>query len=191
MKFMKDDFAARASISLFHPLIHESGEAAMDEQAFHLFYGQTAKPLRAYVARVLGNETHADDIVQESYLRRPRTPLRTDDTRQVRACLFRIAGNLIVDHWRSRKHEVTTPDDYVLEASADPANVGLRVDMARTFSKLKPQERQLVWLAYVEGSDHREIAAALGVGQRSVRVLLHRAKQKLARLIKDENRSKK
>jgi RNA polymerase sigma-70 factor (ECF subfamily) len=63
--------------------------------------------------------------------------------------------------------------------------------MARTFSKLKPQERQLVWLAYVEGSDHREIAAALGVRERSVRVLLHRAKQKLARLIKDENRSKK
>jgi RNA polymerase sigma-70 factor (ECF subfamily) len=40
-----------------------------------------------------------------------------------------------------------------------------------------------MWLAYVEGADHREIAAALGLRERSVRVLLHRARRKLAALI--------
>jgi hypothetical protein len=33
--------------------------------------------------------------------------------------------------------------------------------MARTFRDLKPQERMLLWLAHVEGSEHRAIAAAL------------------------------
>jgi RNA polymerase sigma-70 factor (ECF subfamily) len=47
-----------------------------------------------------------------------------------------------------------------------------------------------MWLAYVEGADHREIAAALGLRERSVRVLLHRARRKLATLLRQrETRS--
>jgi RNA polymerase sigma-70 factor (ECF subfamily) len=52
------------------------------------------------------------------------------------------------------------------------------------FGELKPQQRQMLWLSYVEGSDHREIATALGVREGSVRVLLHRARKKLASLLK-------
>ena len=50
----------------------------MDEHAFHVVYGRTAVGLRAYAARVLGNATHADDIVQESYLRLVRAPPDTE-----------------------------------------------------------------------------------------------------------------
>jgi RNA polymerase sigma-70 factor (ECF subfamily) len=55
--------------------------------------------------------------------------------------------------------------------------------MARVFTALRPEQRQLVWLAYVEGASHKEIGAAIGVRERSVRVLLHRAKRKLAALL--------
>jgi RNA polymerase sigma-70 factor (ECF subfamily) len=41
----------------------------------------------------------------------------------------------------------------------------------------------MLWLAYVEGADHREIAEALELRAGSIRVLLHRARKKLARLI--------
>jgi RNA polymerase sigma-70 factor, ECF subfamily len=59
----------------------------------------------------------------------------------------------------------------------------LRLDMIRMFQQLTPQQRQMMWLAYVEGADHREIAAALGLREGSVRVLLHRARRRLASLI--------
>jgi RNA polymerase sigma-70 factor, ECF subfamily len=67
----------------------------------------------------------------------------------------------------------------------------LRLDMIRVFRQLKPQQRQMMWLAYVEGADHREIASALGVREGSVRVLLHRARRKLAALLRapDSSRS--
>jgi len=55
--------------------------------------------------------------------------------------------------------------------------------MTRVFGELKPQQRQMLWLSYVEGADHREIAAATGVREGSVRVLLHRARKKLASLL--------
>jgi RNA polymerase sigma-70 factor (ECF subfamily) len=45
-----------------------------------------------------------------------------------------------------------------------------------------------MWLAYVEGADHREIAAALGLRERSIRVLLHRVRRKLAGLLLPSSR---
>ena len=40
--------------------------------------------------------------------------------------------------------------------------------MARVFGALRPEQRQLVWLAYVERASHKEISAAIGVRERSV-----------------------
>lgn len=155
----------------------------MDEQAFHALYRQTAAPLRAYIVRVLGAATHADDIVQETYLHALRRPGLTTDPTELRAYLFRIASNLMIDHWRRHRHQtrVVNPP----ERAATTRDVALRLDMKRIFQQLRPRERQLVWLAHVEGADHREIAAALGLSARSIRVLLSRARRKLAQLLRE------
>jgi RNA polymerase sigma-70 factor (ECF subfamily) len=42
-----------------------------------------------------------------------------------------------------------------------------------------------MWLAYVEGADHCEIAETLGLREASVRVLLFRARRKLAHLLRE------
>ena len=155
----------------------------MDEQSFHAFYRRTAAPLRAYVVSVLGRVTPADDIVQEAYLRILRSPPATEDESQLRAFLFRVASNLMTDHWRRQRHERGAGDPRAPEPAVAALDMPLRVDMARTFARLRPQQRQLLWLAYVEGADHREIARALGVRHMSVRVLLYRARRRLAQLL--------
>jgi len=162
----------------------------IDEPSFLQLYRRTVTALRAYAARVLGNTTDADDIAQESYLRFVRSPPATDDPQQLRAFLFRIASHLMVDHWRRRRRERSRMDEPArAEGSAGP-DLPLRLDMARVFEQLRAQERQLMWLAYVEGADHREIAAALGLRERSVRVLLYRARHKLARLLRESGRGR-
>ena len=163
----------------------------MDEQAFQVLYRRTAVALRAYATRVLGNPTDADDIVQESYLRLVRSPPATEDPQQLRAWLFRIAGRLIVDHWRHRRLESGLPDESAVARGTLGPDIPLRLDMARVFEQLNPQQRQLMWLAYVEGADHREIAAALGLRERSVRVLLLRTRRRLARLLREGGRGPK
>ena len=55
--------------------------------------------------------------------------------------------------------------------------------MARLFGELKPRERALLWLAHVEEADHNEIGAALGLKSKSVRVLLFRARKRLAEIL--------
>jgi RNA polymerase sigma-70 factor (ECF subfamily) len=42
---------------------------------------------------------------------------------------------------------------------------------------LKPRARQLLWLAYIEGMTHREIAAVTALNVMSVRILLLRARR--------------
>ncbi len=155
-----------------------------DESSFESFYHQTAPRLRAYVVRVIGHAAPAEDIVQDAYLRLLRAPPPIHDPDELRAYLFRIASNLIHDHWRRQRREREVSDHTTAApnmANPDPA---LKVDMARVFAQLKPQQRQLMWLAYVEGAEHSEIAAALGLRQGSVRVLLHRARHKLASLLR-------
>jgi RNA polymerase sigma-70 factor (ECF subfamily) len=156
----------------------------MDEHAFQVFYSQTARPLRAYVARVLGDVNQADDIVQESFLKLLRLPVAPDDPQQLRPLLFRIASNLVNDDWRRRRRATKAADAHTFESNRLNPDMALRLDMIRVFQQLNVQQRQMMWLAYVEGADHREVAAALGLREGSVRVLLHRARRKLASLLR-------
>ena len=137
--------------------------ATMTEAEFEAFHRATVKSLRAYVSRVMGRATHADDIVQEAYLRFLRARSPGDSMDQRRAYLFRVATNLVVDHWRSRKFEQSS--NAVIEPMRLDPDVSLKIDMERAFTHLRPEERAMMWLAYVEGADHREIARALGVSR--------------------------
>ena len=47
--------------------------------------------------------------------------------------------------------------------------------MSQEFNELKPRDRALLWLAYIEEHNHQEIASALGIARGSVKVLLSRA----------------
>jgi len=156
----------------------------IDESSFEAFYRQTAVPLRAYVVRVLGHAAAAEDIVQDAYLRLLRAPPPIRDPGELRAYLFRIASNLIHDYWRRQRRERDVSDRGAGEPATVNPNMPLKLDMARVFQQLRPQQRQLMWLAYVEGAEHREIAAALGLREHSIRVLLHRARRKLAALLR-------
>ncbi|HUR29178.1 MAG TPA: sigma-70 region 4 domain-containing protein, partial [Planctomycetota bacterium] len=74
-------------------------------------------------------------------------------------------------------------DRAATELRDEAAHSALHDDVERAFRELKPQQRLLLWLAYVEELDHREIAAATGVADKSVRVLLFRARKAFAGIL--------
>jgi RNA polymerase sigma-70 factor (ECF subfamily) len=55
-----------------------------------------------------------------------------------------------------------------------------RADLERAMGRLKPRERMLLWLAYAQGESHREIAETMGLKTGSIKLLLFRARRKLA-----------
>lgn len=160
----------------------------MDEAGFRALYDRTARGLWAYLARITGSPDLADDLLQETYYRflRSRATYETDAHR--RHTLFRIATNLARDrHRRGRRAQLVTIDDDQLVAATDVASAAeRRTDLARALSLLKPREREMLWLAYAQGSSHRDIAGIVGVKAASVRLLLFRARQKLAGLLRGD-----
>lgn len=154
----------------------------MDEAKFEAFYRSTAGSLWNYLARLTGDPSAADDLLQKAFFRflRANPALASDEHR--RRYLFRTATNLAFDHFREIKRR-RLADLVPSRSSVSPDGGELRQDMARAFAELKPRERALLWLAHVEESDHHEISEALGVTPRSVRVLLFRARKKLGELL--------
>jgi RNA polymerase sigma-70 factor (ECF subfamily) len=162
---------------------HPVQSHAMDEAAFEEFYQETARPLWSYIYRVSGNATLSDDLLQDAYCRFLRASISELDRAQMKAYLYKIATNLIRDHWRQTKRESGLSVNAEALEKVSTGDAGLGLDMTRVFQKLKPQDQTLLWLAYVEGSEHREIARALDIKEKSVRVLLFRARKRLAGLL--------
>jgi RNA polymerase sigma-70 factor (ECF subfamily) len=157
--------------------------SAMDEQEFRLFYDRTARPLRAYLIGSCGNPSLADDLLQESYFRLIRADFRANDDEHRKNYLFKIATNLVRDHYR--RHRPETPEFPELATGGDLGReVATRSDLLLVLSELKPRERELLWLAYVEGMSHKEIASALGLKAGSIRPLLFRARKHMASVMR-------
>ncbi len=178
--------------------LHASAEAAeapfqMDEDAFRAFYDRTARSVWLYLARLTGSTHQADDLLQEAYYRFLRADRPFTDEAHRRNYLYRIATNLVRDS-RRRAHMqlVPVPDADAPGALMADGNVAeqtaRRTDLGRAMAQLKPRERALLWLAYAHGSTHREIAASLGLKTSSIKLLLFRARRKLAALIGPHSR---
>ena len=142
--------------------------------------------LWAFLAATTRDRGLADDLAQETYLRflQVRATLAGEEDR--RRYLFRIASNLLHDHWRRlRRSPPPTPLDDAEAgdepaAGDKPADPTTRLDVAAALGRLSPRERELVWLAHVEGLAHRELAERVGLRPASVRVLLFRARRRMA-----------
>ncbi|HEX9150152.1 MAG TPA: sigma-70 family RNA polymerase sigma factor [Thermoanaerobaculia bacterium] len=162
----------------------DAGATPVTQAEFEDFYAETSRPFWGYLRRICGDRALADDLAQEAYLRfcRARVPESRSDWK---AYLYRIGTNLAADWWRhtgrresSGFENASAPSPS--EGRDEEADAIRRHELDRAFSSLKPRERALLWLAYVEGLDHREIAKALTLSRASVRVLLFRARRKLA-----------
>lgn len=158
----------------------------MNQADFREFYVNTAPALRGYIHRSCGNYELAEDIMQEAFLRFLRTAPAGLDAPAMRGYLYRTAESLLIDHWRRSKRNQRWSLEMLFrkEPQRDRGHdLGKADDMTEAFQELKPQQRSLLWMAYVEEFDHREIAAAAGVKEKSVKVLLFRARKALAGIL--------
>lgn len=155
----------------------------MDEVRFEMFYRRTAGGLWSYLYRLTGDGSTADDLLQKAFFRMLRANPAVASEEHLRRWLFRTATNLAFDHFRETKREKRGLEARAEEAVASEPHEVLRHDMMKSFGELKPQERALLWLAHVEGADHEDIGEALGVKRGSVKVLLFRARKRLADIL--------
>ncbi len=160
----------------------ENESLRFDQKTFREFYIRAAPALRGYLCHSCGSVELAEDIMQEAFLKFLRSAPLNMDEKGMKNYLYRTAESLLIDNWRRSKRSRGLIETWLRQSPAAERkrNHG---DVTEAFAGLKPHQQSLLWLAYVEGFDHREIAEATGVNEKSVKVLLFRARKALADIL--------
>ena len=166
----------------------QPAETLMDSDGFASFYERSARGLWAYLARVSQDPALADDLMQESFVRflcmdRQAFSLAEGEV-AARRYLFRIATNLMRDYWRRPvSASIEEMPEEAFAAADRSAQADSQAVLGPALAELRPRDRQLLWLAHAEGYTHREIAQITGLGSASIRLLLYRARRRIARIL--------
>ncbi len=154
---------------------------AMDEPAFEAFHRKTSRLLWSRLYRLTGNAAKADDVSQKAYIQFIRTADAGRSEPELRAYLYKLATRIAVDEWR-REERGRSPRWLPFVSSGRSAEdaAQMRGGVEKALGGLSVRDRAILWMAYVDGASHQEIAEAVGVGAASVKVILFRARKRMA-----------
>jgi RNA polymerase sigma-70 factor (ECF subfamily) len=156
--------------------------------------GRHQDRLLRYLRRLLGDETMADDVFQQTWVRVAGRIRRYDATRPFLPWLLTVGRNLGLDHLRRYRPESLDegPEPPAPTqgpgATEDPlARVAARERRERlvaAFDGLAPHDREVLSLRFEEGLSLKEMAALVGAPLPTVKARLYRAMARLrARLL--------
>jgi len=168
-----------------------------DADAFRLLVERHSRPLFRLGFRMTGNESDAEDIVQETFLRAYRQLARFDERASFGTWLYRIATNYALDLVRARNRrseqspafEGGAEDPLQSAPSGDPppdrlAQSGqVREHLAAAMEALSPAERTAFVLRHFEGMSIEEVGRMLGCQPGAAKHSVFRAVQKLRRAL--------
>lgn len=150
--------------------------AAGDMDAFEALFRQHQRDVYAWIVRIVRDTGIAEDLTVETFWRIYRSRARFDPSGNFPAWARRIATNAAFDHLRSRRREVSLPENFPSPAQADPAiESESRRKILRAFIELPPKYRLVATLALVEDEPYENIAAAAGISVVLVKVRVFRA----------------
>ncbi|MBN2064920.1 MAG: sigma-70 family RNA polymerase sigma factor [Sedimentisphaerales bacterium] len=130
-----------------------------------------------------------EDIVQDTFIRAWLNLEKYDPKYCFSTWLYTIAIRLTQNHYRKKK--AFTVEDEILDSHhrsvSWPIDDMIRKEQSdilwQKAARLKPEHYNMLWLKYVEQQTIEEIALTTGKSQVSVKVILHRARNKLATML--------
>jgi RNA polymerase sigma-70 factor (ECF subfamily) len=158
--------------------VRDERAVTADEQLLEAIHAAYAGALHRYVARLARDDGEAQDVVQETLLRLWRHPEvleRSEDS--VRAWLFTVARNLVVDQLRSARHVRERATDHVPETPQPDATQAVLDSwlVADALVGLSPEHRAVVVGAYYRGRTVAELADEQGVPAGTIKSRMHYA----------------
>ncbi|MGD8813864.1 MAG: sigma-70 family RNA polymerase sigma factor [Anaerolineales bacterium] len=152
-----------------------------DAEAFGNLYERHMLSIYRYMYARVGEVREAEDLTETVFIKVWQAlPKFKMGKASFRTWLFRVAHNLLVDHFRTRKEELELPADSMLQSSS-PLPEEQVIAMERSeyigsvIRRLKPQYQQILTLRFINELSHEEAAQVMERSIGSVRVLQHRA----------------
>ena len=167
-----------------------------DRAAFDALTRDFFAPVFGYARRALGDEDLAVDVTQDTFVRAWRSRTSFDGRRgSARAWLFAIAANRVRDARRARGEAPAPLEEPGELPAGDPAGLdafargALRAEVTAAVEALPPEQREVVALKYLADLSYEEVAQALGLSVGAAKMRALRARDALARALRDHRDS--
>ena len=143
--------------------------------------------LRSFIRARVEDDQAASDLLQETFLRIHQNLHTLGDDERLEAWVFRIARNMIVDHYRSRRR--TSPGDLEggLSPQVESSNINEMVSdwIPSAMESLPEPYRKAVRLYEVQGLPQKDIARRLGLSLPGAKSRIQRGREKLKQVLDD------
>ncbi len=176
------------------PMIERAQQG--DEEAVTLLYERYVDAIYGYISYRVESAEVAEDLTSEVFLRMVRS-LRSYKDRGVpfKAWLFRIAANLITDHYRHKnKHPLTPIYDHFESDDPNPFEQLVedqeQLDMQLALKTLPTQYQDLLILHFVEDLPYEEIVKIMNKSSAALRAMQYRALKSLAQQLEKLHRAR-
>ena len=159
----------------------------IDGDSVNDIWEEFANVLRGFIIGQVRNETVADDILQEVFVKIIKNIDKLRDKTKLRAWLYQITRNAVIDHYRHHKTEVSMPE--ILEDVADEPEVEAQFSeelspcIRALMERLPDKYKAAIELTEFEGLTQREMGDRFGLSLAGAKSRAQRAKEKLRQLL--------
>ncbi|MFD0714858.1 RNA polymerase sigma factor [Paenibacillus sp. GCM10027626] len=165
----------------------------MNRNRFAELFKTFQSPIYRYLYRTSGSKEAAEELLQETFYR-AMLSLRIEDTKHIRAWLFKVARNLLIDRSRRKEREAEMLRQMEIRSTGissykEPEEAleltEERSLIAAIMQRMPEHYRTILYLREIEGFSYQELVELLGVSMSQVKVGLHRSKLKFKQLAKE------
>jgi RNA polymerase sigma factor (sigma-70 family) len=159
-----------------------------DKQAFGVLYDHYIRRIYNYIFYKTFQKETAEDLTSQTFYKALRGIQSVDENKPFGAWLYTIAGNSVIDHYRSAKHNADIDD--IWDVSDDTTDIEGDTDTQLRFGKvqkylkqLAPSERDIIMMRVWQELSYKEIADIVGKSEASCKMVYSRAIKKLRDVI--------
>lgn len=145
------------------------------------------KNLRSYVARRVQDAAAVDDILQVVFLKAHENLHMLKSKDSVAAWIYRIAANMIADHYRGQKYDEELPEEIEApEPEPERDYVGELAECMQPLISALPEKYGIaLTLSEIDGLSQKEVAIRLGISLSGAKSRIQRGREKLRELLQD------
>ncbi len=163
----------------------KQGEAV----SFGILYDHYASPLYRFIYFKTGNKTEAQDLLHEVFLRAWQNIAGYDDRGlPFSSWLYQIARNRVIDYYRTKKdHSDIT--EIELAAASDITLLENKLGLAKVMKALRQlseEQQNIIVMRFINDLSPGEIAASLDKSEGAIRLIQHRALNRLREIINNQ-----
>ncbi len=160
-----------------------------DDAAFEYLFNRYHEAIRRLFVQRMGGANDIDDLLQETFIKVYINLHRYDPAFTFGQWVYTIARNTFIDYVRRRQEELPIDERFAAPASNAPTpeenviNLQQRTQIEHYLDRLTPQYRRLIVLRFFDEYSYEEIAAKLALPLGTVKTQIHRARERMCRLI--------